>query len=246
MLSLGKAATGTSRLRLARPGLSRARDRCEHPLGPWVPVDKERKMKKETTIASALLIGSVFLIGGCGAKKAKTPKEALENMQDAIREGDIDAFMACIDATAEREEALKAFGDLTAASYEFGQAMEHAYGKGAARPFRSFWHLANEEWLDNATIKIDGDTATTTKKGVPETIKLVKMGDEWKIDGTSLIGSGQTEEAKKVVKMWAFWATVMKDAQKNIGKRGYTAERINGEVGMKMLAETMKDMPALE
>ena len=186
---------------------------------------------------------SVSLSTGC-SKKASTPKEALENMVQAMRDGDSKAFVACFDATEDQEKVLIALCERTSATMKFEKAMVKEYGEDAVRKSGSKSNLddfKDDKWLEDIDIKIDGDKATAAKKGQKEPLNLIKKDGGWKIVAGDMAGKKQTENIDKVLKMFEAMIKVTKDATDKIGKDGYTAEKINKEMGEEMMKAMMEN-----
>jgi hypothetical protein len=147
-------------------------------------------------LVSVLIVGMcVLLATGCSKEKssssskvvqqksqkpekATTPKDALKNMGKAIRDGDKDAFVACFDATKDQEKLLIAMYEKTSVTMKFEDAMKKEYGKDAVEK-STLDKLMDDKWLEGVEIKVDGDKATATKKGMKEAMNLVKKDGGW-------------------------------------------------------------------
>ena len=187
---------------------------------------------------------SVSLSAGC-SKKASTPKEALENMAEAIRDGDSEAFVACFDATEDQEKFLGVMCELTSAMMKFEEAMVDEYGEDAVKKGGSKSNLddfKDDKWIEDVEIKIDGDKATATKKGQKKPLNLVKKDGGWKIDAGDMADEKQVKDLDKALKMFDAMIKATKDATDKIGKDGYTAEKINKEMGEEMMKAMMAGM----
>ncbi len=190
-----------------------------------------------------------LVVAGCSSsttKSADTPKQALENMRQAMLNSDADAFAACFDATEKQAELLKEMCGVFGKMISFQKAMVKEYGEDVVQgnkitgPMGDF---EDDKWLDDATVEIDGDKATVTKDNNPA--KLVKKDGAWKIDIATMTGSKDNvsdEDMAKVAKMMSAMGDAMDSAQKNIGKEGYTAEKINQEMGQAMMKAMMGGM----
>ncbi len=201
-------------------------------------------MKCKTMLAIIACL-SVSLSAGC-SKKASTPKEVLENMAEAMQDGDSEAFVACFDATEDQEKLLGATCEMMSAMIKFEEAMVKEYGEDAVKKSGSksnFSDFKDDKWLEDLEIKIDGDKATATKKGDKEPMNLVKKDGGWKIDAKDMADEKQMKDLDKALKMFEAMANVTKDATDKIGKDGYTAEKINKEMGEDMMKAMMANMP---
>ena len=211
-------------------------------------------MRRTVVLALTVLV-CAGLAAGCkkgtetGApeiKRATTPQQTLENMQAALLKGDSEAFAGCFDASGDEAKALGAFADFMCTAAEFGQAMEKAYGEealGEGPLGGAGAELMDKSWLEGVEITEEGDTATATAEGQDTPLTLVKKDGVWKIQMEGLMGEGdamQPGDAEKAVKMFGAMAQAMKSSMKNIGKEGYTAEKINQELGMAMMAAMMQ------
>ncbi|MCD4699361.1 MAG: hypothetical protein K8R91_02165 [Phycisphaerae bacterium] len=201
------------------------------------------------TILAVIACLSVSLSAGC-SKKASTPKEAMENMVKAMRDGDSKAFVACFDATEDQEKVLGAMCEMMSAMMKFEEAMVDEYGEDAVKKGGSTGSLGDfkdDKWLEDLEIKIDGDQATAAKKGEKEPLNLVKKDGGWKIDAGDMTDENQTKDVDKALKMFEAMAKVTKDATDKIGKDGYTAEKINQEMGADMMKALMENagMPSV-
>lgn len=216
-------------------------------------------MKKKLRVA--ILMGCILLVAGCGDKEkqedtsAPAPKEsastsplqALENMRLALLAGDKEAFADCFEDTAEQKEMLEVFAEFTITANQFKEAMIKAYGeeevKQAMGDRKQGMDLDDENWLDEVKIEIEGDTATAAIEGESQVLNLVKTEGLWKIDAASMFGpmKGQgDEDMEQATKMFQTMGKVMKDVQQKIGQEGYTAEKINQELGQAMMMAMMQ------
>ena len=207
-----------------------------------------------TKIKILLAVLCPLAILGCGDKggsargpqKADSPQRALENMRSALLGSDKQAFVDCFDAPAKQKEMLGALYEFSLASTQFDQAMKDAYGQEAtekAMGGRSKGvQFHDEKWLEGVTIKVDGDTATAVKEGQDDALKLIKQDGLWKIDAQSMMGErGQNDEdLEKASKMFQLMAEVVTDVKQKIGQEGYTAEKINQELGKAMMMAMMQ------
>ena len=197
-------------------------------------------MSRTTKIAVVLLAGVMVFAAGCGSKKASTPKEALKNMQKALVDGDSEAFVACFDASENQKKVLGSMCDSISTMSKFSKAMKKAYGKDAVKSKDD--DLADEKWLEDITVKIDGDKATATSKERAKPMHLVKKDGEWKILASDLLPEDQMKDVDQAMKMFKAMAKAYEDVMPKIGKEGYTAQKINEEAG-KALMDAMMGTP---
>jgi len=209
-------------------------------------------MRKPTMLVLVLILGTVFVFGGCGdtkesggTKKASTPKEAIENFRQSILDKDKDAFVACFATCDDTKEMIDCLGAFVITSQDFKAAMEKEYGKGSATAVKSeIGDVQDEKWIDTITIKEEGDKATATMKGKKQPLELVKKDDVWLIDPHS-IASGKEmkpEQVKMMVGMFGAMNKAMEAQKANIGKDGYTAEKINKELEAAIMGAMMGSM----
>lgn len=166
-------------------------------------------------------------------------------MVKAMQDGDSEAFVACFDATEDQEKFLGVMCEMVSTSIKFEEAMVKEYGEDAVNKGGSKSNLddfKDDKWLDDIEIKIDGDKATAIKKGEKEPLNLVKKDGGWKIVAEDMAGENQMKDLDKALKMFEAMIKVTKDATDKIGKDGYTAEKINKEMGEAMMAAMMAGM----
>ena len=182
---------------------------------------------------------------GAAPRSARTPKEALVNLGAAIEAGDSDAFIACFDASEKEEEMLGIVADFMSTAKDFEAEMVKAYGRDSVKQqgqmkmgAGSMAALADKKLLDEATIKVTGDTATATMEGEKEPLKLVKKGGVWKVNVADL-NMGDEKQAKMVLMMLDAMSKAMAGARKNIGKPDYDAKKINEEIRKAMMGSMM-------
>ena len=180
--------------------------------------------------------------GTARVKPATTPEQTLKNMQAALLAGDRAAFVECFDASGPQADMLGAIAELVGTSIRFEEAMKKAYGEDALRGSQRGESL--EAWkrksvLGDATVTVEGDTATVTKAGQERPLHLDRKGGVWRIRTSDFLGAGQpteTEQAEAAVRMLDAMTSVLKSTMPKIGQPGYTAEKINSEVGAAMMA----------
>lgn len=142
------------------------------------------------TIVAAVICG---LLLGCGKRAdLSTPKDAVKAYGQAMRDGDAPAAKRAVTNADPRViDALAALGAsrrrlIAAAVAKFGEDGKTVAG-GSALPYGEEF----DKMLDDAEVKIDGDTATVTEKSKDATpITLKKVGGEWKVDYAEITKRG--------------------------------------------------------
>ena len=203
-------------------------------------------------ICSALLAGcgEGGGIGGTGEapKKATTPQQALKNMALAVQRGDGTSFADCFKATEQERKVLEPLGEFMSAAGELQKAVAETYGESAAEKMAGGQKgpdLYDQEWMDQLKIKINEAKAVVTDRG-SEVFELVEKAGEWKIlpgdmleFGPGADVKGDTEQAVKVIQNMT---KIMRDAKAKVGKGGYTAKKINDEMGAEMMKLMQSEM----
>ena len=188
--------------------------------------------------AIGVFVTSCLLVSGCGGQsdqEAKTPQDALSNVQKALLAGDSEAFTACFDATKEQVKVLEAMCGFVSAASEFEKAMRSAYGQGSVGSAgkTDLDEMKGDAWLKDVTIEAEGDKATATRKGGKGVWQLVRKDGVWKIDPRGMLARGEEkndEESRQVVDMFRTMTEAIGQVAKRIGGPGYTAEKINQEL----------------
>ncbi len=208
-------------------------------------------MNKTTVPTMALLSAILLPLAGCGGggDTAKTPMEAIENFRRAILDKDADAMKACFHTTENTEKMVAAMADFMIAATEFEEAMVAEYGDDAAKDMKGgMKELKDENWVEKVTIEEKGDTAVARMEGKNQPMNLVKKDGAWYIDAAGMAGptGGKkdltAEDAEKAAGMMTTMGEAMKKVGKNIGTEGYTAEKINEEMGTAMMEAMMGSM----
>jgi hypothetical protein len=147
------------------------------------------------TITRVLWIACLaFVLVGCGAPKAKTPAEAVENLRDSVNESDREQFVACFDVSESQAETLGAAFDAMQAADALNVQMVESFGPEGLEKFREDLpmlsmmidgssHMFDEaKTADLSTLEFveDGDTATATGPD-GQTFELVKVDGGWKL-----------------------------------------------------------------
>lgn len=173
------------------------------------------------------------------APPAATPQEAIKNWKKAIDAGDQAAFVAVFELTGDTKEAMTDIFPLVKESFETEVAMQKAYGKDAALKGGPTGDWKFEGADDPACYTIEGDKATYASKAGGKKINLVKIGNVWKI---KLNDIPSAEQAKALKQMLPAMCKAFKACRENIGKPGYTADKINKELDEEMEKAMMAAM----
>ena len=206
------------------------------------------------TVAKVLMLASTLLIIGCGdkagpagkPKKADTPKQALENMRLALLTGDEKAFVNCFEASQAQKQMLGSMCEFSSAAGEFQKAMEKAYGEGSFKQNKvpnPGADLQDENWLEDVTIKVDGDRAEVLRQGIPQGLKLIRKDGLWKIDSWSMLGAQDSPDDKdmdQAAKMFQAMTKAIEQVRPKIGQAGYTAEKLDQELKQAMMMAMMQ------
>jgi len=184
--------------------------------------------------------------GPAQVKRATTPEQTFKNMQAALLAGDKVAFVECFDVSGREADMLGAIAEFVGVSIRFEQAMKKAYGEDALRSSQRSEPL--EAWkksssLEGAKITIEGDTATVTKAGEATPLHLVRREGVWRIRAGEFLGGAQApggQDLDAAVKMLSAMTKALKSVMTRIGEPGYSAEKINREVGAAMMAAMLE------
>ncbi len=174
--------------------------------------------------------------GGGGAKDAKTPKEACVNMTEAVETGDEALFLSAVH-TEDEEMAKAMFGQISA-MYDYSKKFEAEYGKAPGKGGKKM--PTSKDVAEKVKIKEDGDKAVATMPGQSGDMDLVKKDGVWKVDISK--GTPTGAEKEKALKMSKTMADVVKEVTGKIGTEGYTAEKIEKELGAAMMKAMMSSM----
>jgi len=168
-----------------------------------------------------------------GATAANAVLEALKSFKAAMLSGDKNDIAACIDGSDRHTEFFAALSEMFAVTTRYQDAMKAAYGAddvrgGKENPF------AGEAIVTGVEIKIDGDTAVATKPDHDGLWKFVKKGGRWKMDAKSMVSEKEIERALSTMPQMKAMLEAQKRLMGKIGQPGYTAEKINEELGRAM------------
>lgn len=164
-------------------------------------------LKKTFAIALLLLIGTPI---GCSSKGAgTTPRETLENMQQAMLDGDDEKFASCFDANPEQKKALMSLCNFSHAMFEMQEALIDEYGSsGSQGSFKSQMDKMRSDWLDKLKIEIIENKAYADQKGNLQSISLVRKEGLWLIAVGSMQIPAQSAELGKKTKMFDTMAEI--------------------------------------
>ena len=170
---------------------------------------------------------------------AATPQAAIQNWKKAIDAGDQAAFVAVFELTGAAKQAMEDIFPLVKESFEMEGAMQKAYGKDAALKGGPTGDWKFDGADDAACYTIEGDKATYASKAGGKKIPLAKIDGAWKIKLTDIPSA---EQAKALKQMAPAMCKVMKACRENVGKPGYTADKINKELDDEMEKAMMAAM----
>lgn len=138
------------------------------------------------TVVFALVGAFLICVAGCSKGDLSTPKGAAKSFANAIERGDADGAKAAstggdpktIEGLAKMGGSMKKLRDAAVSKFgEQGKSMAGADGMGDM-----------SKKVDEATEKIDGDTATLQSPGKSEPLKLKKVSGEWRVDVSEMFG----------------------------------------------------------
>ncbi len=182
---------------------------------------------KGKLILCLAMVGA-FALGGCGKKEANTPRDLMSNLQDSISKKDKDAFLTCFAADKTRTELLDAAFDNSTAASDLHDALVKEYGEDAVRRDTNSPFPIDKKWLDELGIKEDGNTATVSNKDQKQLLELAKKDGVWKIKECWMWANPKV--AEQLTKVMEAMADAARQAKANIGKSGYSAQRIQKEI----------------
>lgn len=189
---------------------------------------------KSKGLAAAALGLCLLAAVGCGGKKAKTPKDAVRNFVNALLKGDKELFAESVHYGEADKELVEAQFEMMAAMTEFATKFGKAYGSGQ---FKGAKPAVTEEDLEKLKIEASGDTAFARGPSGGKEMNLVKKDGTWYVDISGDMPPGKdTEKAKKAL---GLITKGIKKAAGNIGKEGYDAEKVMGELGVAIMGAPM-------
>jgi len=155
-------------------------------------------------------------------------KTAALNFVKSIKTNNKNLFMNSVVATPQTKPALTTMFEGMAAIEKFHQAIIKTYG---ADKLQSKSKSPTPEEIKASKITIKGNTAQIKPKNNTP-LSLVKQNGKWKVDVLSPIPKAQLPMAMMMMKQMKSAAD---KARKNVGKKGYTAERIEKEFSASMM-----------
>jgi len=172
-------------------------------------------MTKTAKLCALLFACVIVVTAGCGSKKAKTPKEAVVNLTEAIEDGNKGLFMANVHC--DDKELAEAMFDGMVAMRSFTEKFEKEYGKDKAGEFSKMRQPSAEEVAEKVKIEEKGDKATAR---MPDEgpMNLIKQEGYWKVDMSELAKQDQSGQMKEMMKRMA---TAAKKAEDKVGKDEY-------------------------
>ena len=204
-------------------------------------------MPRILRIALVLLAGAAVTAGGCGKKgsvptgPAKTPKEAIVKFAHALQSGDKAAFLSVVHYPQEAKPAVEAMFDTMSTMMGFMKDLQKEYGEDAVGKMKGKEFPTPEEIESKATIDEERDTATATLPDGNEPMKLVKKDGGWLVDLSE--GLPEADQREEMIKTVGLMKKAVEKARANIGKEGYTAEKVMQEfMGEMMKAAMQKSM----
>jgi len=189
---------------------------------------------KAKALAAAALSLCLLAAAGCGGKKAKTPRDAVKNYVNALLKGDKDLFLSSVHYGEADKELVEAQFEMMAVMMDFMTKFKKVYGTGK---FKGAKTAVTEEELEKLKIEASGDTAVARSPSGGEEMKLVKKDGTWYVDITGDMPPGKDAEKEK--EALALITKGIKKAAGNIGKEGYDAEKVMGELGAAFVAAAM-------
>jgi hypothetical protein len=204
-------------------------------------------MKRIWTCATVMLtMCGVAAVTGCG-QAASTPKAAIENMVNAAKAGDAEAFAACVDAaTPDQKKMVDGIGEVLAAMKALDKAASKKFGEDAwlkAKNQGGDPSVATPQFenidLTKVTVKEEGDKATATMEGETKPIHLVRKGGSWKL---VLDEMPEGEELEAALKMMKVMADAHKKALAEMDK-AQSPEDVGKVIAAEVMKAMMGDMP---
>lgn len=178
-------------------------------------------------LAGVVILATTIVAGGC-SKAAATPKEAVTNMAKGMEKNDKDLFMASIYAGDGNQELVEAMFNATTGLAAFSKDMEKAYGKDAIPGMARSSPLLSDDDLAKMEIKEDGDKATAKFPTGKSTLQLIKKDGKWLVDASKDLPPAA--DRNDIIKSMKKVTEAMAKVRPNIGKSGYTAQKINEEM----------------
>lgn len=206
-------------------------------------------------VACAVIVSAAGLASWAQAKvqvDLSSPKSTLTTMAKGMQEGDKEAVRAAVTGDEKQMRAVDMMVDLISATQKMQLAAKEKFGQIPDDQSEEIAKLPAK--IEQAEVKIDGDSATVTmpreqEEGVQqapnnpgEQIRLKKVGNDWKVDVADLsrgqeLTDQQLEAGKSMVKAAEDIAQEIRD-----GKHATYQDAMQA-YGGKMLAAMMQSMP---
>jgi hypothetical protein len=157
-----------------------------------------------------------------------TPEDAIRNLSDAYAKGDKRLFLSTICVEESGREYAEARFHGIAATVDFANEIEKAYGREEGMHYRGDLPVFTDEELAKMEIKVEGDKATVNLPWHSSPRTLIRKDGCWKVDMNDDIPSG----AKRVedVKRFKAIITAIAEVRGKIGKDGMTKDQIVKEL----------------
>lgn len=195
-------------------------------------------MTKQRIILAAVMV--LAFVNICAAA-APTPEQAVLNMRDALSGDDVDAFLACFDATETEQKMLGGLFGMAAVMREFNVKMTDAFGAEAAEDIlgiqmASFGAIEaiTEDKLD---IEQDGDKAVCRidDSDLTDPLFLVKKDGGWLLT-LEEEDTPDPEDIDRELRLMQAMTDVFEEMGDRAGEEGMTPDAFEEELGQKMMA----------
>ena len=187
---------------------------------------------------TAKFLGAIFsaaVVAGCSrGLDLSTPKSAAVEYGKATDEGNFDKARGSAITTAQSEKVLKnmvafmhSMEELRKVSIEkFGPTGYKVIGENAAK--------TSSQQVEEAEIKINGDTATVTMK-VPQLrpLSMKKVNNEWRVDLTTALPPGAKDaDVARASELYSAMSKATDVVTEEI-RSGKTKTIVDGQTGLK-------------
>jgi len=175
-------------------------------------------------------------------KEAQATKKALIAFARSVETGKKKQFLDSVAMTPAEKPLIEATWRFIREHAKFEADMKKAYGStGQAALAKGQQTLVGkttptlEELEKGLMVTVAGQTASAQIEGQSNPMNLVRVDGRWKVQ---LFPPGQIQgqAAEMMVSLMDGLTKTIKQARKNIGKKGYTADRIMEEVNASILS----------